>query len=786
MKRACEASGNGSSVGANPSRYARLLGVTSQGRTTGTVRGFPTCKVVRSWVPQGGISKTDFEHVYDGVCGCAAMADTRKLIVASHAPESVTIKNPCLHMQTLKMLGSKFDSTPLTEYGPVAVVGTSSLSVADDNGRSRVIVVIDQKNKAYQCRGSACQYQKYTCSHVETIMRVVRDHDLYGNDPFLPKETEEEEEPQPPPRQPESAPASTSTEKVSLDAFSERVRKRRASTHAASQWLASGTNCVPDGDGRCPQCHTSWAESEIVVKEMHATLYGCYESIEVTVYERKCHCGETKAYDGLVDGVFNYSNKTLWLHETMLTYIDLMMDARMPFNAYYKVLGRQYERRGAAGELCSKSTVIASLEAFIQILDVDYGDCFTCPICSQLPLDQQMYIIDGKAMGFRWDLMEDEAPQTQGQPAAVIPGTRFAYIKGDVKAQKLCASIRAYTKTKRGIDDTMFNSIIRSAQDKAPELVDVLKYIKRTERDYLKCPQRYRQFLYDIATPCPISCLIPRALYTRGVGIDPFLIRMMDAKEFSQDQRTTMMEWGSFSELISEWPCIPDVFKPLLRQLCQLAGQLETDFHADVPTATMTAPGIQDDSMAFFPNHPRIREPRVFDEPRQDKEQTCTKKILKSRRFTPGLFSAFCPHGICIGFEAMRKFESARVPFELFYTRFASCPGYIVYDNACNASRYCLRREPFYFSRVRFFIDRMHQCNHVGCHSGYKINSYPQNMPILGGTMTLEKLNSQAAEQAHSKMTLIETQTSFMGQATFMAYTKLFMAVTNKAILKKL
>ena len=763
----------------------RMMLTGTGGRLSGKITTVPTCRVVRAWENKG-ISRNNFEHIYDigqtggSVCGCEDMVDTRRLISASHAPETVVIKKQCMHMEVLKALGSKFDSTPVQEYGPVAVLG-DSLSVAD--GDTRVIVKVDPKARRYQCLGSKCQYQKFKCVHVETVHRTIRDFDIYGIDPFFPKEhAEEEETPQPERHMGSGTKCAESKQSVSLDAFVERVKQRRASSDAASQWLASGTNCVPDSCGTCETCKASWSESEVRVKEFNATLYGCYESMAVTVYERVCRCGNKKQYDGLGDGVFHYSNKTLWLHETMLEYVDLMVEARMPFNAYYKVMSRQYERRGAS-TLCSKSTLISSLEAFIKLLDMDYDACYRCPVCSELPVEEQVYIIDGKAMGFQWDLMKDPELREVGEQAEVIPGTKFAYITGSSKSQKLCASLRSYA-TGTLFADSDFNQLIRGSAEYAKELVDVLKYIKRTERDFLKCPARYRSFVYDLATPCPIACLIPRSLYGREGGLESFLDRMLDVSELSQDQRTRLMNWGSLAKLLAGWQRIPTEFAPLLKRLGAIARQLGTDYLREVTPGTTVIGNLKEDELSFFPNHPRIRKPRVFHG--QDTEQTCTKNVLKSRRFSPGLFSAFCPHGICIGFEAMRKFESARVPFELFYTRFPGAPGTIIYDNACNASRYCLRREPFYFSNVLFLIDRMHQCNHVGCHSGYCMNSYPQTMKILGGTMTLGQLNSQAAEQAHAKMTLIETQTSFMGQETFMMYTKLFMALKNKEILKNM
>ena len=33
---------------------------------------------------------------------------------------------------------------------------------------------------------------------------------------------------------------------------------------------------------------------------------------------------------------------------------------------------------------------------------------------------------------------------------------------------------------------------------------------------------------------------------------------------------------------------------------------------------------------------------------------------------TPGIFTIFCPHGVCYGLEAMKHCESPRHPFEIF------------------------------------------------------------------------------------------------------------------------
>lgn len=776
--------------------YTRLLGMqASLGRMTGRITGPSACSIVRSWnSSRGGVAKSAFSHIYNVsgqlICDCDDMVDARRFQNTSKYPT-------CIHVEALNSTSKRFDTRPLQEYGPLAVLldddEMSSVSVAiSDKPFERGIVINNKKKKEYACLHPSCCHRQRSCPHIEALKNYAAEHSLHGTGPFLPlASSEQEQEPVPPmPPPPTSSRASISTTPIRLDYMVQRAKLRSAAMGAASQWIPHGNMCMPSTDGVCDACGASWVEATPGVKDPNGMLYGCFEAIGVAVYELLCRCGNKKQYDGLDDGVFNYSGKTLWLHETLMRYVDLMGEAKMPFNAYHSVLLRQYGRRGQS-VMCSTNTLIASLEAFIQLLDVDYAHLYTCPICSQLPLSEQVYIIDGKAMGHRRDLAKHipYTPPARGEETPIIPGTTYAYIRGDKESQKCAKLVRKYANGEH-FDESLFSSMVRRSKVTAPELTDVLQYIKLTHarnNDFLQCPKRYRQFLYDLMTPCPISCLVPHTLAASiGTGIPSSLERMMSAPKLTAAEWKDLSQWGALGDALAGLDAIPRAFHPLLAKLLQLA-RIPDSMVQDAQTCIQTEVGLEDDELIFFPNHPKIRRLRTYGkETGPDVEATCTKKVLKSAHLTPGVFTAFCPHGIAIGFQALRDFESARIPFELFYTRFASAPGMIVYDNACNASRYCLRREPLFFSLVLFLIDRLHQLNHSSCHSGYCINSYPSSMPILGGKMTLQDLNSQAAEQCHAKMKLIEAQTRYMGPRTFLNYTKLFLALANKEILSKM
>ncbi|XP_022111304.1 uncharacterized protein LOC110990561 isoform X2 [Acanthaster planci] len=132
---------------------------------------------------------------------------------------------------------------------------------------------------------------------------------------------------------------------------------------------------------------------------------------------------------------------------------------------------------------------------------------------------------------------------------------------------------------------------------------------------------------------------------------------------------------------------------------------------------------------------------------------------------SPGIFAAFCEHGICYSFEIMERFESPNVPFTLLLTRFATTPAVVMYDNACHLHSYCLNREPRHFRNAKFLIDSLHWPYHTACSSGYRLDAYPQ----------YKMLNSQVAEQMNASLQRIKVQISYMKQDNFLWHCRVFM-----------
>jgi hypothetical protein len=183
----------------------------------------------------------------------------------------------------------------------------------------------------------------------------------------------------------------------------------------------------------------------------------------------------------------------------------------------------------------------------------------------------------------------------------------------------------------------------------------------------------------------------------------------------------------------------------------------------------------------------------------------CNKFVKTMSGMTEGLVAMFCPHRICIGFQILSRHEGPRIAFELIFKKFKIGPRLIVYDNACVLHMYCLKREPAFFARTQFRVDRLHFKNHVGCCEAYNLDSWAPNTPIVGEAdmakaraksdvpipdavkpILLRDFNSQIAEQYNSRLRFIATQVAHMNHEMYMAYMVNFMYRFNACILASL
>ena len=216
--------------------------------------------------------------------------------------------------------------------------------------------------------------------------------------------------------------------------------------------------------------------------------------------------------------------------------------------------------------------------------------------------------------------------------------------------------------------------------------------------------------------------------------------------------------------------CLPE---PLLKLIEDILTKISLPFQGyyrptsdDYPAPTSKKP------LSFFPALPEQHGPVRYTADRKTKEISCRKESYKHPKLSPGVFTIFCRHGICYGFEAMTSHESPRHPFTIFKTRFSKAPRNIIYDNACHLHQYCLNREQHFFQESRFFVDRFHWKCHVGCSSGYCLDMYKTAVDV-------RNINSQINEQANAGLKHLQAQLAYMSPSNFMFHLSLFLAQKN-------
>ena len=179
----------------------------------------------------------------------------------------------------------------------------------------------------------------------------------------------------------------------------------------------------------------------------------------------------------------------------------------------------------------------------------------------------------------------------------------------------------------------------------------------------------------------------------------------------------------------------------------------------------------------YFPGFPVVLGNAVYamDKNKSIDDIYCRKMSGSHPFLSPGIFTLFCRHRVCLGFSLMSSSESPRTAFNIFLQRFTNyLPQLrIFYDNCCNLHQFCLNREPARFSETIFLIDRLHYQDHTSCTEGYSTNSYNSDPHI-------KSINTQINEQANADLRRLTKQIAYMKPENVMVHVKLFLAERNQ------
>ncbi|KAK9807615.1 hypothetical protein WJX72_004166 [[Myrmecia] bisecta] len=380
---------------------------------------------------------------------------------------------------------------------------------------------------------------------------------------------------------------------------------------------AACCHCVPhmpcgtSAGGTCPDCGHTWSELDPVaekwIAEPNAKLLTLNTATIVTVYYRRCGnraCSGRLEYDGLEDAIFNYSNQTLLTYELAYEYTDGMCLTRLPFATHHNLMRTRYNRTGTRPLLCLRTTHRLALMAFLRQLDIPYGHRCSCPICSELPHEQLVLIVDGKAMGIN---------KTFARPYVALRSASDAVFRTSSKHNDLVPvpNQRARTLLHRWADGGA------SAADLSPALT----------------PDEYREMRTLLARHA-------RALVEALDGMVAELGGNTPRDNLTPALRNDLLHYFPVLQQViarTSWWAVPTWFQPLLRSLGERA-QAVRQFPME-PADPVADPSAEADHV-YMPAYllqggrglPRFHADARADE--DSERERCTKHVHKHPKLT--------------------------------------------------------------------------------------------------------------------------------------------------------
>jgi hypothetical protein len=536
---------------------------------------------------------------------------------------------------------------------------------------------------------------------------------------------------------------------------------------------------------------------------------------KVEVVSLKCPCGKEREYDGSEDKILVYSKDWLFTHGCMFDFWDRVAISHCTFVSHSLMMRAMHQRAGNDIEdMPSREVLRRALWSFLRLLNIPDQN-FGCPCCSCLPYDDVIITIDGITLGFNRGFAQTGSLHPIGH-VPEFPLQPLGYLNDKKRLRALLRDLCGFKRrgaTQQPWTEAAFGKVLEMSRKPANQggdaiLADVLGLLVDEKHRPLFIPRAFKSLFKAIATDYAISSLFSFEAIEGSNENDTPLMKILHKATLTAQDNIYLNRFfpllGNMVRKMRDWKgkIPPPIVKLMveLHRLARLAVSTVCDDNEGAPC------NDYEKHIAYSPAFPLVRLPSSYAaDASKDQEATrdeapssedpCTKHQQAHPGLTPGMICMFCPHGFCLGFKIMSRGEGPKTVFDLVYHRFKKGPKWIVYDNACNLHRYCLRRRPCFFRRTRFFIDRMHRWGHIACHEGYNMDKLPGSTVIMKACelnglkfpeITVESFNSQVAEQCNAKLLSIRTQCAYMRQENYMSFVRYFLYKKNRQIESKL
>ncbi|KAK7023413.1 hypothetical protein VNI00_016771 [Paramarasmius palmivorus] len=503
---------------------------------------------------------------------------------------------------------------------------------------------------------------------------------------------------------------------------------------------------------------------------------------------QKCWIGP----DLRVLGLFNLNNSVLFTHELLDDYTNRYTGSETPFAAFVVSMGRIYA--GRKDKFVGEDLFRAAWFAFASLQNMT-GD-MSCPHCGE---DPDTVIFDGVTTGFaKRHLRETLAPPTTLPSEPLIRlRTRHSglqWLPGS-SSKGLCTRDRLAGWVKKWCDKVLKES--KEQKIRMEELLTLEKELKamgaspvadalhaiygaHTELQDLRMRRRYRVLFEQL------SANESAIQMTNELGLES-LKRFVEKPSVAN------------ASLLVDIPALMVVVEHSLRlsqhnevivRLCEwmmrrAEGVLSTLKQGEQENLE-TIRNSSGSSTSWKEIRTRPAYPKITgdSDPEKDIKRggQCSKfySTYGERRLTGGLLCAWCQHSICYGFHCIPKGEGRNDVFSALVTRWPKAPRRVIYDFACALGPYCMTREPEFFSRTHFLIDRFHAKGHTKCSSAAFLSTHGE----VDGEV--DKINSSAGECGNSGIGRIRKAVSYMRQNRAIIFIKHYVSVWNRMRIRKM
>jgi hypothetical protein len=356
----------------------------------------------------------------------------------------------------------------------------------------------------------------------------------------------------------------------------------------------------------------------------------------------------------------------------MFEFDSALVSRPRTFSSFTADHEQLYAKHGA--KFVSKTTFLQAWWRWNALLDLDFDIAFSCPKCDKLPASERLFIMDGTHLGLKSSELKlaDFPPPLETTLGCLDTSARLMVDDKTMRDVLLEFSQRDLTPAE-------LKSMTDRCEQHASWLNACVKLL--LQRNCTRAPTVLQRLFRAVSCATPTSGFILRPAST---------LPALTALAAGENVRSSPALW---SLLIDNCPCLASlvsdpaldaelmatlrpVFERFASACKSLTSELPAQFQHIAERVDVSAADDLARGCCFGPAMRAQRPLHSYAADRQSHNADDDCKRVPGRRhqaLSPGIFTVFCEHGICLGFQLLRDPESERVPFQMFYTRLDSC-----------------------------------------------------------------------------------------------------------------